>query len=107
MTDRVLFDRDPLSGVTEYFHEEPDGGFTIESQQDLTGLLEQTKYLRNENTGRMGDLVHVASIPNVILMGLVKQGILTYAGRILDDKRYRAWLNDADNQAFRTRRCRV
>ena len=108
MPEKVLFDHCAETGITEYYSEDPEtGGFTIETVQDVTNLVEINQFLQNENTGRFTDLTHVASIPNVILMELSKQGIVSPTGRILDDKKYRAWLNDRDNRCFRTKLCRV
>lgn len=111
LSDPRLFDHDPLTGVTEYFvFDEDTGGFTIETQQDVEPLVEINKALYND-TGDYrrfgGELHRIASLPNVIVMELSKQGILTPAGRILDDKRFRRWLNDPDNRLFRTRPGRV
>lgn len=108
--DPRLFDYDEFSGVTELFIYDPDTeGFTIQTQQDVEPLIERNKALWNEKEkhSRYGELAHIASIPPVILMDLAQKGILTVGGKILDDKRYRAFLNDSDNRCFRTRPGRV
>lgn len=107
MGARRLLDHDAATGITEYYHGDDVGGFTIETTQDVTNLVETNRFLRNNTSGFKNDLVQVASIPNVVLMDLAAKGILTHAGKILDDKKYRAWLNDSENQAFRTRPGRV
>lgn len=74
-------------------------GFTIETVQNLDDILDENQARRSmENGNWRGDMHHVAQIPNVILMKLHKEGILR------DKKRFLAWLNERDNQAFRTRR---
>lgn len=108
--DARLFDTDPLTGITEYYYFDPDTeGFTIETRQEVESLTEQNKRLWNatEKHTRYGEWTRIASVPNVIIMELATQGILSPAGAILDDARYRAWLNDPDNRLFRTRTGKV
>lgn len=108
VSDARFFDHDPFTGATEYFHWDPETeGFTMQTQQDLTALVEMNTELWNDNEKhtRYKDGIggRVAQIPAVIMMELSKAGILSPAGAILDEKRFRAWLNDSDNRAFRTR----
>lgn len=99
---------DPLTGMEEIYHFDPDTfGFSIETKQDVQGLIELNKSVINDNTGWKGELHHVAHIPNVVVMDLAQQGIMTPAGKVLDEKRFKAWLNDRDNEAFRVKRGRV
>lgn len=103
-----LLDHDPLTGTTEYYHFDPvTHGFTLETRQDISGIIEMNKAVANDNAGWKGDLHHVAHIPLVVMMDLAKQGIMTAAGKILDEPRFRAWLNNSDNAAFRVKRGRV
>lgn len=102
--DTRLFDTDPLTGVVEYFHFDPDTeAFTIEARQDVSGILELNKALWNDAPLRFGEFSHVASIPAVIMQQLAKDGIMSAGGQILDPDRFRRWLNDRDNLMFRTR----
>jgi transglutaminase-like putative cysteine protease len=108
--DARFFDADPFAGTTEYFYFDPDtDGFTIETRQDVEPLLESNKRLWNasEKHTRYSEWTLIASIPPVIILQLAKQGILGAGGAILDDKRYRAWLNDPANLLFRTRAGKV
>lgn len=108
VADARLFDHDPLTGITEWYHYDPDTeGFTIQTQQDVEYLIDVNKALSNDAPTRFGELTRVASIPATIVMRLAQEGILTMAGAILDEPRFRAWLNDRDNQAFRTRTGKV
>lgn len=111
VADARLFDHDALTGITEYFHFDADtGGFTIQTQQDVEPLLDINRALWNESerSSRYADGMHrIASTPNVIIMELAKQGILSPSGAILDDTRYRRWLNDSSNRLFRTRTGKV
>lgn len=86
------------TGATDWFHyDQHQGGFTVETVQDVEPIMEYTKRaMSNARQDWKGDVRHVASIPLVILEQLRKDGILD------DQKRYRAWLNDRDNQVFRT-----
>lgn len=109
-TTRRLFDHDETTGMTEWFTYDPhSGGFVIETTQDVSALLEVNRALYNasDTRAKYDNLTRIASIPNVVLMDLAKQGIVTPAGRILDDKKYRAWLNDPANVYFRVRPGRV
>lgn len=108
--DRRLLEHDEFTGITEWFtYDDETDGFTIESVQDVEPLVELNKALWNntEKHTKYGDLTRIASTPPIIVMELAKQGILSPAGKILDHKRYRAWLNDSDNRVFRTRAGKV
>ena len=105
--DPRVLDIDPLTGVVELFHYDPDtDGFSVEYQQDVEPLLEQNKALYNS----VGDYRRfagekwrrIASLPPVIVMQLAQRGILSAGGDILDDRRYRKWLDDPENLFFRT-----
>ena len=68
---RKLFDYDPLTGVTQYFHyDELTGGWGIETEQDCTKIIEDNKTLQNHDTyskdGIKKEWWHVASIPVII-----------------------------------------
>lgn len=108
MTQPRILDHDAASKTTEYYHFDPDTqGFVIETRQDITDIIELNKAVVNDNTGWKGEFHHVAHIPLSILMQLAQQQIVTVAGQILDHKKFRAWLNDPSNSAFRVKRGRV
>ena len=101
--DRRLFDYDPYSGVTEYFHK-TENGFAIQTVQDVQPVLERNKALLNNDSGhyRDGNYHHVASIPIVVIEQWRKE--------LGDDpmaKHNRKWLiaklNDPDNKFMRTK----
>lgn len=99
-----LLDRDDATGTTEYYHFDPQThGFTIERRQDVTALVEANKAIANDNAGWKGDLHHVASFPLTIVMDLAQQGIMSPAGAILDDARFRRWLNAPENRVWRVK----
>lgn len=107
--ERRPFDVDPLSGAVETFYfDHTNDTFTIERVEDAEPLLEMNKAIQSATPGNWRGALHrVASIPNSLLPELEKQGIMTSAGRILDAKKLRQWLNDPDNRFFRTRLGRV
>jgi len=108
LTDGRILDDGKDSGMVEtFYYDQHTGGFTIETTQEVSGLLEVNTALANDAPSRWREWTHVANIPNVILMQLAQQGILAPGGAIVDEPRFRAWLNDRDNRAFRTRMGKV
>ena len=86
-----------------------DGGFIAETSQDVTDIIEQNKKEFNLTPSRWGDDVFdnkIASIPLTVIDDLNKQGIMR-GFHVLDQKRFRAWLNNPDNRFFRTRQGKV
>jgi len=92
-----LFGHDPLTGVTEYWHVTDKGEYVIEKIQDVTSIVKANKRQYNEAPQKYGDMNKVASIPLSVYYELKRQGIAD------DPKAFRKWLNDSNNQAFRTR----
>lgn len=88
-------------------HADGDGGLIIQTVQDVSGIIEANKKEFNSYDERAkwsGDLYgnKVASIPLTVIDDLNKLEIMR-GFHVLDEKRFRAWLNERDNQAFRTR----
>lgn len=105
MQSRVL-SCDPLAGITRTHHYDDTNGITtIETTQDVEGILDITKALHagvderarwNDPTG--GALgVRVAEIPLSILYDPKNRHLLE------DQKALAKWLDDPDNKLFRTR----
>ena len=90
-------------GKESNFHD-VDGGYVIETKQDITGILESNKAQFNaiDEKAKWGEWTKVASLPNVVVDELNKQGIMR-GFAVLDEKRFRIFLNDPDNRFFRTR----
>lgn len=105
MTQKTrLLDYDPVTQVRRLFHPSDDGeSFVEEGQQEISERLSINKALRNDPSSGWGEGRRVASIPIVIWEHLIRQGMVTAGGQILDEKKFKAWLNDPDNRAFRTR----
>jgi hypothetical protein len=104
-----LLDHDESTGLTEYYHFDPQtNGFVIETKQEVSDIIELNKWAANNaRSDWKGEMHHVARIPNVVLLDLAAQGIMTPGGVILDQKRYKAWINDPANEGFRVKRGRV
>ena len=97
--DKRLFEQDPLTGITRWFHyDDSEKAFYIETQQDTEGLIEQNKRESNDaSSGWTGDWHKVASIPLSIFVRLQKEGIVN------DQEAMKKWLNDPSNAYFRTK----
>lgn len=117
MSRRRVLDHDPLTGTTRYFtYDEVTGEFGIQTEQDVTDVLDLNKHHYNSTDERARynargkespTGARVASIPLAVLPELEKLGLVAASGQILDQKGFRKWLNDSENLAFRTRPGRV
>jgi len=100
MTEKKLFDKDDALGITRIWHYDAEKDeATIETRQDVSKIIEENKqeYAQIDERARWGEWTKVASIPLSIYFQLKREGKL-------DDQEYmKKWLNDRDNQYFRTR----
>jgi len=83
----------------------------VKQSQDITAIIEANKAEYNQSMSRSGwseDAFgnKVASIPLTVFAELDKQGI-TRGFTVIDMKRFKEWLNNPDNQVFRTRLGRI
>lgn len=104
-----VFDEDPITKSRTIFHHDGEN-ITLETISDYTDVVEFNKASHNsiDERARWGsDLNHCARIPLEILFDLKRQGILGEGFAVKDNKRFRAWLNDSDNKAWRTRPGRI
>ena len=95
---------DPETGTTKWWHYDADKDEAkIETVFEVGDLIEQNKkqYASTDERARYGEWSKVASIPMALFYRLKNEGIVD------DPKRMKAWLNDRDNQLFRTRPGRV
>lgn len=88
-------------------HDDGNGGLIVETRQDISGIIEQNKkeYNSFDERARWSDELFgnkVASIPLTVIDDLNKQGIMR-GFHVLDEKRFKAFLNNPDNRVFRTR----
>lgn len=98
--DKKFFDYDPFTGITEYFFYDPDSDkVTIQQVQQTSHIVEQNKaqYNSTDERAKWGDWSKVASIPISVWADLNAKGI------IRDKAAFKRWLNDPENQYFRTR----
>ena len=99
MADSRHLDYDALSRTRRLLAEDPaDNGVLLAvSQQAIGDRLDINKALYNDPSSGWGEGRRVASIPNIVWEELQRNGIAD------DPKKLKAWLNDPDNRAFRTR----
>ena len=88
-----------------------DGQCIVEDVQDCTAIIEKNKKEFNLYDERATWSDHlfgnkIASIPMTVIDSLNKKGILR-GFKVLDEKAFKAWLNDSENRFFRTRTGRV
>lgn len=78
-------------------------GLIVQHRADVSELLEHNDALRNEIGKGLGGTVRpVARISGILLAELIAQGIISQdCGDVLDQRRFRAWLNDRDNRRWR------
>jgi hypothetical protein len=99
-----LFSESPEHFIRRIQHEHADGSGAIETFQDITQTVEENEHNYRERSGSRWKHFqnHVASIPTSIYYKLMRDGIIDDINDP-DMVRLKAWLNDTDNQAFRTR----
>lgn len=85
-----------------------EGGLIIRTSQDVTDIVEQNKAQYNAGSvhDKWGDLTKVASLPFTIIDTLNRKGIMR-GFAVINEKEFRAFLNDPENRFFRTRPGRV
>tara|TARA_R100001530_G_scaffold129017_1_gene99041 strand:+ start:15 stop:341 length:327 start_codon:yes stop_codon:yes gene_type:complete len=93
------------TGITKTIlhSDDSEGKIHIETTQDIQPVLEENKIRRNlgEFHNKKKDWYHAASIPLVVVQQLVKKGIMHPHGAVKDKARFKKWVNDPDNRAFR------
>lgn len=105
------FETDHLTGQRTFFSFDNERDeFTIRTEHDVTGLIEDNKRQQNLEPNERGakfkgDMHRVASIPLTIYCELKAQGIIGPTPE--HARKLKAWLNDPDNRLFRTKLGRV
>ena len=99
--------QNPVNFRQSAVHADGEGGIVIETRQDISGIIEQNKkeYNSFDERAKWSDELFgnkVASIPLTVIDDLNKLGIMR-GFAVLDEKRFKAWLNNSDNRVFRTR----
>ena len=99
MGNKKILSHDSATGITKYWTDNGDGTYTVETDQDMTAIIESNKKQHNatDKHTKHGEWSKVASIPMTVYYDLKQKGILD------DQKAFQRWLNDPDNKYFRTR----
>lgn len=96
-------------GSVTTFHDMDDGGLVVSTEQEISGLIDANKEEYNTSSSKWSDNAlenRVARIPLKVFDQLEREGI-TRGFTILDQKRFKAWLNNPDNRVFRTKAGRI
>ena len=104
MIEKRFFSKDDDQGITRTFHfDDETNQATIQTQQDVTAIIEENKqeYAQVDERARWGEWSRVASIPMSIYFQLKAEG------KLEDEAYMKRWLNDSNNQFFRTRSGKV
>jgi hypothetical protein len=112
MYDWELIDHNPHTGLKKYVGNNPDDPLGVcvryeQSAQAIQKHLDQNKLLANHvNTGRMGDMEHVASIPvGIMYEWKVKHGVDAWKYTTCEETRRKVngLLNSSDYRYLKTR----
>jgi hypothetical protein len=104
----AIFSIDPLTKTYTTATADGEGGLVLTTRQDCTDIVEANKaeYAATDEKTKYGDWAKVASIPLAVFDDLNKQKICR-GFVVIDQKKFKAWLNDPENRYFRTRPGRV
>lgn len=113
MSNKRLFDHDPLTGITQWYEETDDGeGFRIYSEQDAKAIIEANKQkqaMGRDYYARDKDMWKVACIPLILhLKWAEEQGIPGHAmfGHEMTEITARK-VNDPDYRHLKTADVRI
>ena len=93
-----LLDADPETGLRTWHDFDNETGLTrLTYEQDADPILDRNRAAANEASGRMGDMVHVASIPaSVQVKWMIEKGVdilnpdhKQAVAKLLDDPEWR------------------
>jgi Fe-S cluster assembly ATPase SufC len=81
---------------------ETDSGVILETRQDVSQIIEANKRQYNDSDGKFDDVItHVARLPLTVVDDLNRKGIMR-GFKVIDQTRFKAFLNHPDNRFFRT-----
>jgi len=84
-------------------HDQGDDKIHISHSQDVSAILDANKLAREQAEGqRMGDMVRVATIPDVVAVQWIQEGINVMAPNKDDLKRMKQKLNSPEYAYLRT-----
>lgn len=77
MSDELLLDYDPISGMKEWISTDEDTGETfIRYEQDVSQILDYNKEMQADGFDKRSEMWHAAKVPNVVAMEwLTKYGV--------------------------------
>jgi hypothetical protein len=107
MSDTRLLSQDEMLPIRDLWHENSDGGIVLETQQNVEDVVDDCKARMNLHNSKAnqkfkGDGFHrVGQIPLVIVVQLMREGIWH------DDEALLKWLDDRDNEVFKTMPARL
>tara|TARA_A200000159_G_scaffold133039_1_gene130979 strand:+ start:35006 stop:35305 length:300 start_codon:yes stop_codon:yes gene_type:complete len=88
---------------TKLHHDQSEDKFHISHSQDVSAILEQNKIAREQAEGKkMGDMVRVATIPDVVVIEWMNEGINVMSPNREDLRRIKKKLNSPEYAYLRT-----
>lgn len=77
MSDELLLDYDPISGMKEWISTDEDTGETfVRYEQDVSPILDYNKEMQADGFDKRSEMWHAAKVPNVVAMEwLTKYGV--------------------------------
>lgn len=99
MGNKRLFSHDAETGITRWWHTNDDGTVTIETDQNISPIIEANKnaYKETDKHTKWGEFARVASLPLTVYYDLLQRGILR------DEVALKRWLNTEEARPYRTR----
>lgn len=96
------------AGMVQTAYADGEGGLVIETAQDISDIIEsnKTSYAQTDERARWGEWAKIGSIPLAVIQDLNRKGFLR-GFHIIDQKKFKAWLNDPENRYFRSRPGRI
>lgn len=96
------------AGMVQTAYADGEGGLVIETAQDISDIIESNKasYAQTDERARWGEWAKIGSIPLAVIQDLNRKGFLR-GFHIIDQKKFKAWLNAPENRYFRTRPGRI
>lgn len=81
---------------------ETDDGVILETKQDVSEIIEANKRQYNNSDGKFDDVItHVARLPLTVVDDLNRKGVMQ-GFKVIDQTRFKVFLNHPDNRFFRT-----
>ena len=86
----------------KFFYDPSSDSATLIKNQDITAIVKANKAQYNEGIKVGSEFRKIASIPLVVMEDLIRQKIFDINFQLLDPKKFKQWLENSDNQVFRT-----